>query len=306
MRIGIVGLGRMGLNMAERMLKQGQEVVAYNRSQDKVRDLATRGAIPAASTAELVAQLPAPRVVWLMLPAGEPTEQHMFNPEYGVVNLLSPNDIIVDGANSLFKDTQRRSPMITERGIRFLDAKVSGGIVAKDFGYPVMMGGDQSAYDDLKPALDALCLPSGAHGLFGPHGAGHFVGMVHNAIEYGMMQAIGEGFELLAEGPYENFDLAKIANLWNHGSIVESFLMRMAEQAFSEDQKLSAIADYVDDTGEGRWAIQTAIENNVPFSVITQSLFTRIGSREESSFQQKVLAALRLKFGGHAVRPAGD
>ena len=306
MRIGIVGLGRMGLNMAERMLKQGQEVVAYNRSQDKVRDLATRGAIPSASTAELVAQLPAPRVVWLMLPAGEPTEQHMFNPEYGVVNLLSPNDIIVDGANSFFKDTQRRAPLITEHGIRFLDAKVSGGIVAKDFGYPVMMGGDQSAYDDLKPALDALCLPSGAHGLFGPHGAGHFVGMVHNAIEYGMMQALGEGFELLAEGPYENFDLAKIANLWNHGSIVDSFLMRMAEQAFSEDQKLSAIADYVDDTGEGRWAIQTAIENDVPFSVITQSLFTRIGSREESSFQQKVLAALRLKFGGHAVRPAGD
>jgi 6-phosphogluconate dehydrogenase len=306
MRIGIVGLGRMGLNMAERMLKQGQEVVAYNRSQDKVRDLATRGAIPAASTAELVGQLPSPRVVWLMLPAGEPTEQHMFHPEYGVVNLLSPNDIIVDGANSLFKDTQRRAPMIAERGIRFLDAKVSGGIVAKDFGYPVMMGGDQSAYDDLKPALDALCLPSGAHGLFGPHGAGHFVGMVHNAIEYGMMQAIGEGFELLAEGPYENFDLAKIANLWNHGSIVDSFLMRMAEQAFSEDQKLSAIADYVDDTGEGRWAIQTAMENDVPFSVITQSLFTRIGSREDSSFQQKVLAALRLKFGGHAVRPAGD
>jgi 6-phosphogluconate dehydrogenase len=306
MRIGIVGLGRMGLNMAERMLKQGQEVVAYNRSQDKVRDLATRGAIPAASTAELVAQLPSPKVVWLMLPAGDPTEQHMFNPDYGVVHLLSRDDIIVDGANSFFKDTQRRAPMITERGIRFLDAKVSGGIVAKDFGYPVMMGGDQSAYDVLKPALDALCLPSGAHGLFGPHGAGHFVGMVHNAIEYGMMQAIGEGFELLSEGPYENFDLAKIANLWNHGSIVDSFLMRMAEQAFSEDQKLSAIADYVDDTGEGRWAIQTAIENDVPFSVITQSLFTRIGSREESSFQQKVLAALRLKFGGHAVKPAGD
>jgi 6-phosphogluconate dehydrogenase len=253
-----------------------------------------------------VAQLPAPKVVWLMLPAGDPTEQHMFNSEFGVVHLLSRDDIIVDGANSFFKDTQARAPRITARGIRFLDAKVSGGIVAKDFGYPVMMGGDQSAYDDLKPALDALCLPSGAHGLFGPHGAGHFVGMVHNAIEYGMMQAIGEGFELLSEGPYENFDLAKIANLWNHGSIVDSFLMRMAEQAFSEDQKLSAIADYVDDTGEGRWAIQTAIENDVPFSGITQSLFTRIGSREESSFQQKVLAALRLKFGGHAVKPAGD
>jgi 6-phosphogluconate dehydrogenase len=306
MRIGIVGLGRMGLNMAERLLKQGQEVVAYNRSQDKVRDLATKGAIPAASTAQLVAQLPSPRVVWLMLPAGEPTEQHLFNDEYGVVHLLSRNDIIVDGANSFFKDTQGRAPRITERGIRFLDAKVSGGIVAKDFGYPVMMGGDQTAYNDLKPALDALCLPSGAHGLFGPHGAGHFVGMVHNAIEYGMMQAIGEGFELLAEGPYESFDLAKIANLWNHGSIVDSFLMRMAEQAFSEDQKLSAIADYVDDTGEGRWAIQTAIENDVPFSVITQSLFTRIASREETAFQAKVLAALRLKFGGHAVKPAGD
>ena len=305
MRIGIVGLGRMGLNMAERMLKQGQEVVAYNRSQDKVRELATKGAIPAASTAELVSQLQAPRVVWLMLPAGDPTEQHLFNDDYGVVNLLSRDDIIVDGANSFFKDTQRRAPRITERGIRFLDAKVSGGIVAKDFGYPVMMGGDQSAYDDLKPALDALCLPTGAHGLFGPHGAGHFVGMVHNAIEYGMMQAMGEGFELLARGPYENFDLAKIANLWNHGSIVDSFLMRMAEQAFSEDQKLSAIADYVDDTGEGRWSIQTAIENDIPFSVITQSLFTRIGSRQESSFQAKVLAALRLKFGGHAVKAAG-
>ncbi len=306
MRIGIVGLGRMGMNMAERMLKQGQEVVAYNRSQDKVRELATKGAIPAASTAELVAQLEAPRVVWLMLPAGEPTEQHLFNPEYGVVNLLSSGDIIVDGANSLFKDTQARAPRITEKGIRFLDAKVSGGIVAKDFGYPVMMGGDESGYADLKPALDALCLPSGAHGLFGPHGAGHFVGMVHNAIEYGMMQSIGEGFELLANGPYKDFDLAKIANLWNHGSIVDSFLMRMAEAAFSEDQKLSAIADYVDDTGEGRWSIATAIENDIPFSVITQSLFVRIASRQEVSFQQKVLAALRLKFGGHAVKPAGD
>lgn len=306
MQIGIIGLGRMGMNMAERMLKQGQDVVAYNRSQDKVQALASKGATPGSSVADLVSKLKTPRVVWLMLPSGEPTESHLFDPEYGVTNLLEPGDIVVDGANSMFKDTQRRAPLLKAKGLLFLDAKVSGGIVAKDFGYPVMMGGDQEAYDHIKPLLDALCLPTGAHGLFGPHGAGHYVGMVHNAIEYGMMQAIGEGFDLLANGPYENFDLAKICNLWNHGSIVDSFLMRMAEQAFNEDQKLSAISDWVDDTGEGRWAIQTAMENDIPFSIITQSLYARIASRQETSFQLKVLAALRLKFGGHAVKPASD
>jgi len=294
------------MNMAERLLKQGQDVVAYNRSQDKVEALATKGATPSRSVADLIAKLDSPKVVWLMLPAGDTTEQHMFHPEYGVVNLLGEGDILVDGANTMFRDTQRRAGPIKERGILFLDAKVSGGIVAKDFGYPVMMGGDRAGYEHIRPVLDALCSPAGKHDLFGPHGAGHFIGMVHNAIEYGMMQAIAEGCELMANGPYEGLDLAAIANLWNRGSIVDSFLMRMVEQAFDEDSRLRAIADYVEDTGEGRWAVQTAIDHDVPFGAITHSLFIRIASRQDSSFAGKVLAAMRLKFGGHAVRPSLD
>ncbi|RME30917.1 decarboxylating 6-phosphogluconate dehydrogenase [Candidatus Woesearchaeota archaeon] len=301
MELGFIGLGRMGMPMVERMLKGGLRVVVWNRSQDKVAKAVAAGAVGAASVAELVGKLEQERrVVWLMLPAGEVTER-VFQE---VLGLLKKDDIIIDGANSQFEDTLRRHELAAAKNIGMLDVGVSGGIVAATRGYPMMIGGGEEVFSFCKPIFESIGFPDG-WGLVGKGGAGHYVKMVHNAIEYGMMQAISEGFDLLKNGRFPNLDLRQVAQLWNHGTIIESFLMRMTEQALAKRGDLADIAPYVADSGEGRWSIIEATRYGVPFLVNTAAVFERFNSQTcGSSFAFKLLAAIRNEFGGHAVKNA--
>ena len=287
MRLAMVGLGRMGGNMAERLSRDGHEVMSY----------APSGGGTAASLEELVGQLDSPRAVWLMIPAGAPTEGAV----NALLDLLEPGDVIVDGGNSNFHDSQRRAAVAGERGIRFLDVGVSGGIWGLEVGYCLMVGGEADAVELLEPAFETLAPPDGwAH--VGPSGAGHYVKMVHNGIEYGLMQAYAEGFEIMRYSGF-GLDLHEIAGIWRYGSVVRSWLLELLYAAFEhEGNDLERIRGYVEDSGEGRWTIAEAIAENVPAPVISTALFARFASRQEESFAAKVNAALRNQFGGHAVR----
>jgi 6-phosphogluconate dehydrogenase len=298
MRIAMVGLGKMGLNMARRLLRGGHEVVAVDRSRAAVESASLEGAIAASSLADAVAKLSPRRIVWLMVPAGDPVEESI-----GLLQpILSPGDIVVDGGNSRYTDALPRARLLGERGIRFLDVGTSGGIWGLSEGYCLMAGGDEEAFRHASPVLAALA-PPGGFDYVGPHGAGHFVKMVHNAIEYGMMQAYAEGFELLSTAPFP-LDLPAIAVLWNRGSVVRSWLLNLAGQALSRDPALAGVSPYVEDSGEGRWAVERSIEAGVPLPGIGLSLYMRFLSRQENSFAMRMLAALRNEFGGHAVHPA--
>jgi len=292
----MVGLGRMGLNMTRRLLRGGHRVVAFNRSPQPVEEARKEGAVGVRSLAELIENLGSPRAVWLMVPAGEPTTKMLD----ALVPLLARGDIVVDGGNAYYRDSQRRAAESSAQGIHFLDAGVSGGIWGLQVGFCLMLGGEAEPFRRLEPILRTLA-PEQGYALVGPHGAGHFVKMVHNAIEYGMLQAIGEGFELMQASEFP-VDLPRIADLWNHGSVVRSWLMELAQRALAADPQLERIRAYVEDSGEGRWAVQESIEKAVPLPVITLSLQARFRSRQEESFSARVIAALRQQFGGHAVR----
>jgi len=298
MQIAIVGLGKMGGNMVRRLLAGGHEVVAWDRDASVVTNLASEGAVAATSLADLVAKLSAPRAVWVMVPAGAPTESTIQQ----LSMLLSADDIVIDGGNSNYKDSIRRSNELATKKIRFLDAGTSGGIWGLEVGYCLMVGGDESAYDHLLPVLRTLAPKEGLD-YFGPAGAGHYVKMVHNGVEYAMMQAYAEGFELLKECEYK-FDLRKVTHVWNHGSVVRSWLCELAESAFTNDPELEGIKAYVADSGEGRWTVDEAVRLGVSTPAIALSLFTRFASRKDSAFGLRVLAALRSEFGGHAVKKA--
>ncbi len=297
MKLAMVGLGRMGMNMARRLLGGGHQVVALNRSPDKTEQLVQEGASAAYSLPQVVAQLIPPRVVWMMLPAGEIIDEHLDQ----LRDLLAPEDVVIDGGNTYYKDDVRRSKALAERGIHFLDAGVSGGIWGLKVGYCLMIGGDKAIYEKLLSVFETLAPPEG-YLYCGPAGAGHFVKMVHNGIEYGMMQAYGEGFQLLEASPYAAaLNYRDIAHLWNRGSVVRSWLLELAENAFAEDPKLDEISGYVEDSGEGRWTVQQAVEAGVPVPVMALSLFQRFRSRQRDPFADRLLAALRREFGGHAV-----
>jgi 6-phosphogluconate dehydrogenase len=296
--LAIAGLGRMGGNMARRLHKAGIRVVAFNRSRDKTDEIIGEGLDGAFTPAEVVGMLTAPRVVWLMVPAGDATEKTM--EEFAA--LLSPGDTIVDGGNANFKDSKRRHDLLKERGINFVDAGVSGGIWGMVNGYGIMVGGDPEAVEPLEPIFKALAPADGGYVHCGPSGSGHYVKMVHNGIEYGLMQAYAEGFEILHKSAYP-IDLAAVSEAWMHGTVIRSWLLELLGRAFAQHgEGLGDIRGYVEDSGEGRWTVQEAIDLDVPALVITTSLMTRFRSRQEESYGARVLAALRQQFGGHAVK----
>ena len=298
MELAIAGLGRMGGNMARRLHTAGIRVVAYNRSRDKTEEIIGEGLEGGFSAEEVVAMLTAPRVIWLMVPAGAATEATM--EEFAA--LLSPGDTIVDGGNANFKDSKRRHALLQERGINFIDAGVSGGIWGMVNGYGVMVGGDPQAVKPLEPIFKALAPDDGGYVHCGPPGSGHYVKMVHNGIEYGLMQAYAEGFEILHKSEYP-LDLAEVAEAWIHGTVIRSWLLELLGRAFAQHgEGLGDIRGYVEDSGEGRWTVQEAIDLDVPAHVITMSLMTRFRSRQDESYAARVLAALRQQFGGHAVK----
>jgi 6-phosphogluconate dehydrogenase len=287
-KLGMVGLGRMGGNMTERLRGDGHEVETYARTAPE----RTTG-----SLVELAAALDQPRVIWLMIPAGEPTE-HAFQT---LLPLLEDGDTVIDGGNSNFRDSQRRAAQAKEKSVFFLDAGVSGGIWGLTEGYCVMAGGEEECFRYVEPIFKSLA-PEGGYAHVGPSGAGHFVKMVHNGIEYGLMQAYAEGFELLNGIPDYELDLRQIAALWQHGSVVRSWLLELLETALADDPGLEEIRGYVEDSGEGRWTVHEAIESAVPVPAIALALFARFSSRQDESFAAKINAALRKQFGGHAVK----
>ncbi len=300
LEVGFIGLGRMGMNIVKRMLlSKDIDVHAWNRTQEKVDEVVKLGAKGHKTVKELVDSLKQERrIVWLMLPSGETTE-NAFNE---VISYLKKGDIIVDGANSNFHDSIRRHKAASERGIGMLDVGVSGGVVAAERGYAMMAGGKKDVFEYCEPILRASCQKDG-YALVGEEGgSGHYVKMIHNAIEYGMMQAIGEGFDLLKNGRLKDLDLYKISHLWNHGTIVQSFLMEMTENALKKDPKLGYLKPYIADSGEGRWASIEAMEHSVPFVVNTYALHARYISRDDNSFAFRMLAAQRNEFGGHEIK----
>jgi 6-phosphogluconate dehydrogenase len=289
MQLGMVGLGRMGANMAERLRRAGHEAIGYDRNPETSE---------VASLDELVERLEKPRAIWCMVPAGDPTEETI----RALAELLGEGDLVVDGGNSYFRDSLRRAEELRGRGILFCDAGVSGGIWGLAEGYCLMVGGNDEAIQRLEPALIALA-PEGGYAHVGPSGAGHFVKMVHNGIEYGLLQAYGEGFQLMqASSEFPDLDLSQIAEVWRHGSVVRSWLLDLAARALEEDPGLEGIRGYVDDSGEGRWTVLEAVQSGVPVPAIADSLFARFDSRDDDPFAMKLIAALRQQFGGHGVK----
>lgn len=298
MKLAMIGLGRMGMNMARRLLQGGHEVVAYNRTSQKTEELAWEGALPAYFLREVVEKLPAPRLLWIMLPAGPAVDEHLTT----LRDLLTPGDLIIEGGNTFYKDDLRRSELLAEKMIRFLDAGVSGGIWGLRAGYCLMVGGPREAFEQAEPLFKTLAPPEG-YLYCGPTGAGHFLKMVHNGIEYALMQAYGEGFQLLDSSPYaDQLNYAEVAHLWNQGSLVRSWLLELAESAFARDGKLQGLKGFVEDSGEGRWTVAQALETGVSAPVITLALMNRFRSRETDAFSDRLVAALRREFGGHAVQ----
>lgn len=297
MKIGFVGLGKMGGNMVERLLKGGHEIVAFDPIKEALNEAQSKGAATANSLRDLVDKLEAPRAIWIMVPSGDPTEETITE----LSSLLSEGDVLIDGGNSFYKDSTKRAQMLREQGISFLDAGTSGGIWGLQVGYCLMIGGEASVFEQLEPVFKTLA-PEDGYAYVGASGAGHFVKMVHNGIEYALLQSYAEGFEILNAKTEFNLDLRKIAHLWNQGSVIRSWLLELAEDAFTKDPKLGSIRGYVQDSGEGRWTVAEAIENDVPAPLITLSLLERLRSRQGESFSAKVIAALRDEFGGHGVK----
>jgi 6-phosphogluconate dehydrogenase len=296
MDIGFVGLGRMGLNMTIRLQRAGHRVSAWDRNAGPVAEAKAHGARGAASLDALVDSLPAPRAIWAMIPAGKPVDDLLDT----LATRLQPGDLVVDGGNSNYKDSKRRFERMKAAGFDFVDAGVSGGIWGLENGYCMMLGGEPRAITRLEPVLASLAPRDGWRHV-GRAGAGHFSKMIHNGIEYGLMQAYAEGFELLRASDY-GYDLEQIAHLWNQGGVVRSWLLELAERAFAKDPGLEKIQGYVEDSGEGRWTLLEAIDRAVPAPVLALSLFRRFRSRQEDAFSDRVLAALRAEFGGHAVK----
>jgi 6-phosphogluconate dehydrogenase len=301
MQLGMVGLGKMGSFMTARLLSGGHQVVVTDLSPQAVSNAVTQGARGAGSLQELVTALQAPRAVWVMVPAGDPTEQTVSE----LAGLLSAGDVVIDGGNSNYKDSMRRGEMLAKRGIHFLDVGTSGGVWGLKEGYSLMIGGDAGAVERLRPVFETLA-PARDRGWarVGPGGAGHFVKMVHNGIEYGMMQAYAEGFSILKHKEVLDLDLAQIAEVWRHGSVVRSWLLDLAARALTRSATLDDIKPWVSDSGEGRWTVAEAIDLDVPAPVITLALLQRLRSRDSESFADRLLAALRNEFGGHAVKRA--
>jgi 6-phosphogluconate dehydrogenase len=298
MQLGFVGLGKMGSNMVTRLVRGGHQVVAYDRSADAVRRTEAAGARGAAGLEGLVAALTPPRAIWIMVPAGPATESTVD----ALAALLSADDVMIDGGNTNFHDDVRRAQALAPRRIRYVDAGTSGGIWGLDEGYCLMVGGDEDVCRRLEPIFLTLA-PPGGYLRVGGHGAGHYVKMIHNAIEYGLMQAYAEGFDLMHASDYE-LDLPGIASLWLHGSVVRSWLLELAARALKADPDLAGLEAYVEDSGEGRWTLHEGIDRAIPLPVLAASVFTRYRSREDNPFAERLLAALRNQFGGHAVKKA--
>ncbi|HBY99557.1 MAG TPA: decarboxylating 6-phosphogluconate dehydrogenase [Chloroflexi bacterium] len=297
MEVGIIGLGRMGAGMSKRWLRGGHRVVGYNRSPGPVKELEAVGGIGAYSMEALVDRLTAPRAIWIMLPAGEVTEQAI----KAAAPLLAPGDTIVDGGNTNFHDDIRRAAELKPMGINYVDQGTSGGIWGLEVGFSLMVGGEPDVVRRLEPAFLTLA-PENGYGHMGPVGAGHFVKMVHNGIEYGMMEAYAEGFAMMVAKQEFNLDLARVARVWNHGSVIRSWLLELAEEALKGDPTLSGIAPYVADSGEGRWSVKESVDLGIPAPVITLALQMRFVSQQENPFAARLLAALRQQFGGHPIK----
>lgn len=300
MKIGLIGLGKMGSNMVLRLLRDQHEVVVYDRSPVAINSLQAEGAIGAKSVEDLVAKLPEQKVVWFMVPSGEATIQSIRE----ILAFLKKEDIVIDGGNSFYKDSVIRSKELALKGIHFLDVGTSGGIWGLENGYCLMIGGKKDVFKQCEAIFKTLASKDGYLHV-GPTGAGHYVKMIHNGIEYGMLQAYAEGFEIMNASDYP-LDFAKISYLWNQGSVIRSWILELTEKAFEKNPKLAGIASYVDDSGEGRWTVAEAIEKNVAAPIITLSLFERLRSREKECFSAKVVAALRNEFGGHVVKKDGS
>ena len=299
MQLGFVGLGKMGLNMATRLVRGGHHVAAYDRDPDAVARSEAAGARAAASLDALVAALTPPRAVWIMVPAGPPTESTVF----ALADRLSANDVIIDGGNTNFHDDVRRAQTLAARGLHYIDAGTSGGVWGLQEGYCLMVGGNADVCRRLEPLFLTLA-PKDGYLRVGDHGAGHYVKMIHNAIEYGLMQAYAEGFELMHASDYR-IDLPAVASLWLHGSVVRSWLLELTARALKENPELAGLEAFVEDSGEGRWTLHEAIDRAVPLPALAAAVFTRYRSREDNPFAERLLAALRNQFGGHAVKKAG-
>ena len=302
MQLGMIGLGRMGANMTTRLLRDGHELVVHDREEQTVRDAERRGARGVPSLADLVAQLDSPRAVWVMVPAGAATEDTIAR----LAGALEAGDTVIDGGNSNYRDTMRRGDALEEKGLAYVDVGTSGGVWGLDAGYSLMIGGHVSAVNRLRPIFESLA-PSSENGWgrVGPCGAGHFAKMIHNGIEYGMMQALAEGFAIMKKKEL-GLDLHQVAEIWRHGSVVRSWLLDLTAAVLEEDQKLSHIAPYVPDSGEGRWAVAEAVDLDVCAPVLTHSLMARLRSRDEESYADRLLAAMRNQFGGHAMKAAEE
>jgi 6-phosphogluconate dehydrogenase len=296
MKIGFIGLGKMGGKMVERLLNNGHQTVVYNLTQPEVEEAVVKGATAASGLNDMVSKLEGRKLIWLMVPSGNPVDQNIDE----LSDLLSPDDVIVDGGNSYWRDSVARGKRLEIKGIHYIDCGTSGGVWGLQNGYCLMVGGKKEACDFAEPLFKSLT-PENGYMRCGDSGAGHLTKMVHNGIEYGMMQAYAEGFEIMKNSPYD-IDLEKVSQVWMHGSVVRSWLLELIGNALEKDQNLPAIKDYVADSGEGRWTVQTAMDFNVPAQVITSSLFARFQSRQESSFAMKLLAAMRNQFGGHEIK----
>ncbi|MBI2504224.1 MAG: decarboxylating 6-phosphogluconate dehydrogenase [Candidatus Latescibacteria bacterium] len=299
MQLGMIGLGRMGGNMTTRLLKGGHQLVAFDPNPEAVKTALASGARPATSIEDLAGQLQAPRAVWVMVPSGDPTEKTVQT----LAGLLSKGDTIIDGGNSNYKDTVRRGAELQAKGLHYVDVGTSGGIWGLKEGYSLMVGGEKAVVERLRPLFETLApAVDRGWGHVGPGGAGHFTKMVHNGIEYGMMQAYAEGFAIMKKKEAFHLDLHQISRIWQHGSVVRSWLLDLTADALGHDQDLKDIAPYVSDSGEGRWTVAEAIELDVPAPIITHSLITRLRSRDGESYTDRLLAAMRNQFGGHAIK----